>query len=243
VPEQGKMTDELAKAAQEAARASGKAVDAVLELGRFIARYVNGPLEQGMGIFEDKLRYMRLERQVRLIDRADVFLRERGLDGPTRPVPLKIMIPLLQGACLEDDDELQDRWAALLVNAADADSGISVHRAFVSILEEIGPLEALLLEKIYAIPWDASFDGIYTGNLPEEAIPVPAYRSVDGPDRSLEQNLRPDVELALGNLVRVGCLKGRLTWGGTEFLSVVSQTVLGKAFVEACRPPSARKAL
>ena len=108
-------------------------------------KFIGGPLEQATGIFEDKLKYLRWERRVRLMQRAEVFLQESGLATPTRPIPMKFAIPLFQGASLEDDDELQDRWAVLLVNAANAASGIELKRAYVDILEQISPLEAKIL--------------------------------------------------------------------------------------------------
>src|SRR6266849_6281913 len=144
------MSDE-AKATEEIAKTAGKVVDASRELGGFIARYVSGSLEQAMGIFEDKLKYLRWERQLRLMECATQLLAERGLSEPTRPVPLQFAIPLLQGASLEENDELQDRWVALLVNAADAATHVEVRRAFVSMLEDLTPLDALVLDKIYAV--------------------------------------------------------------------------------------------
>ena len=65
---------ETAKAVQEVAKATGKAIDAGQKFGGFISRYVAGSIEQGMGIFEDKLKYMRWERQVRLMQRAEQLL-------------------------------------------------------------------------------------------------------------------------------------------------------------------------
>lgn len=146
--------NEEAKAAEAIAKATGKAIDAARDAGGFIAKYIAGPLEQGMGIFEDRLRYMRWERHVRLIRRAEDYLRQAGLTSPTRPLPLKLAIPLLQGATLEDDDSLQDRWAQLLVNAANADSGLTVDRSFVNILEQLSPIEGQILDTIYALPFD-----------------------------------------------------------------------------------------
>ena len=64
-----------------------------------------------MGLFEDRLMYARWERQMRLMSRAEEFLKKSGLFAPTRAVPLKLAVPLLQAVILEDNDELQDRWA------------------------------------------------------------------------------------------------------------------------------------
>ena len=113
---------ETAKAVQEVAKTTGKAIDAGKEFGGFISRYIAGSIEQGMGIFEDKLKYIRWERQVRFMRRANQLMKQLGLTQPTRPIPLKLALPLFEAASLEDDDYLQDLWARLLVNAANAET-------------------------------------------------------------------------------------------------------------------------
>ena len=143
---------EEAKAVEEVAKTIGNAIDAAREAGGFLARYINGSLEQGIGIFEDKLKYMRWERQVRLMQKADEFLQARGLTQPARSVPIKIAIPIMQGGSLEEDDYLQDYYARLLANAADTNSETEVRRAFISILEDLAPNDAKALKKIYDVP-------------------------------------------------------------------------------------------
>lgn len=220
--------EEESKAIQEVAKATGKGIDAVREAGGFIARYVAGPLEEGVGILHDRLKYVRWERQVRLMQRADQFLREAGLAAPSRAVPLKIAIPLLQAATIEDDDSLQDLFAALLVNAANAASGVEVHRSFIEILSQITPLEARILNVIYSLPFDeARHAGISTDALPDSAR-ILAERE------DAKQQPSDEIALALGNLVRVGCVKVPGTWGGGETFSSVNPTLLGREFVRAC---------
>lgn len=223
----------------EVAKATGKAIDAGREVGKFIAKYIDGPLEQGIGIFEDKLKYMRLERQVRLMARANQFLKEHGLDSPTRCIPLNLIVPLMQGGSLEENDDLQDRWAQLLVNAADADSGIEVRRAFVTILEDLTPLDALVLEKIYSYevrsgPQVNVITEIWTKYLPDRVV-------LTEPGGELfDQRPSPKVELSLGNLVRLGLISPAITWGGTSLVTI-HQTILGREFVRACSRPEDRK--
>ena len=230
----GDSTDpvtESAKAAQEIAKASGKAIDAAKAAGGFIARYVAGSLEQGIGIFEDKLRYLRWERQLRLMKRAEEVLHSLGLETPSRAVPLKIAIPLLQAASIEENDELQDKWVNLLVNAANSGSGIEISRAYVEILEQISPLEARILDVIYSLPFEnIHHDGVVTFDLPNSARPeTKEDQTTEPPDPSDE------VKLALAKLARVGCLRQGSTWGGGENFRRVNPTLLGKSFVEACR--------
>jgi hypothetical protein len=48
--------EEGAKAVHEFAKAAGKAVDAIREVGKFLAKYINGPLDQASGIVKDYLK-------------------------------------------------------------------------------------------------------------------------------------------------------------------------------------------
>jgi abortive infection alpha-like protein len=217
---------EESRATEEVAKASGKVIDAARELGGFLSKYVGGSVEQAMGIVEDKLKYLRWERQIRLVERANQFLTKRGLSQPSRKVPLQVAIPLIQGGSLEEDDSLQDRWAALLVNAADASSNTEVRRAFISILEDLTPLDALLLEKIYrsTVAPDVEVE-IWTTFLPN-------YVNEKKPE---QENLRPPthVEVSLGNLARLGLITSAMAWSGFAIFSCVHRTVLGQEFIKA----------
>jgi Abortive infection alpha len=46
-------------------------------------------------------------------------------------------VPLLAAAILEEDDELRDAWARLLVNAADAATEMELRTAYVEILNDL----------------------------------------------------------------------------------------------------------
>lgn len=222
-----------AKAIQEVARTTSKAVEAGEKFGGFIARFISGSLEQAIGIFEDKLKYMRWERQVALMKKAELFMAEQGIQAPTRVIPLKLAVPLFQAASLEDDDYLQDQWARLLVNAANAASPIEVNRSHIDILERLSPLEAHLLNRIYALSFSAmQHDGVATEKLPSEAN----IASSDSAKESKEPN--EQVKLALANLARLGCLVISKSVGGGERFERITPTLLGKNFVDACTLPT-----
>lgn len=219
------MIDEEAKATKEIAKATGKAIDAGRELGKFISKFIAGPLEQGIGIFEDKLKYMRWERQVSFMEMASKTLANRGLTVPNRTVPMKIAIPLFQAAIVEDDDDLQSIWANLLVNAADKDSGVEVTRNFVSILQDISFVEVQILEKIYSIT-EAPDDAFWTRDLPERVLTERPVEDIGGP--------KEEIALALSNLCRLGLLDSAILASGARSMIAVGQTVLGKKLYEAC---------
>lgn len=227
--DESKALEETGKAVQEVAKTAGKVVDASEKLGGFIARFISGSLEQGIGVFEDKLRYMRWERQVRLMKRAEDFMSEVGLNNPTRPLQLKFAVPLLQAASFEEDDYLQDLWAKLLVNSANASSSVEQRRAYIDILERLSSLEVKILITIYSLPFDNTrHKNILTGQLPESV----SVRAEDQAKDFVKPN--SEVELALANLSRLGVISVVHSMGGSELFELVNHTLLGKCFIEAC---------
>lgn len=214
------------KAVTEVAKTTGKALDAVQGLGEFVARFIGGPLEQASGIAEDRLKYSRWERQIRMMKRADEFMKEQGLEMPSRPVPMKVAIPLFQAAFLEEDNDLQDMWARLLVNAGDAESGADVTRAFVDILESFGPLDAQVLQAIYDAPTDVCPGGIVTTT----GLPDAYHDLVEGEVPAPSE----PVQLALWNLRRLGCIDSAGTWDSIAGIDRVKITVLGETLIRAC---------
>ncbi len=216
------------EAAKEIATLGQMGTGAVKGMGQFIGRFIEGPLEQASGIVTDHLRYVRGERALRLQKRAQELFVELGMDGPTRSVPLKVMIPLLSEATIEEDDDLQDMWARLLVNAGDADHDVEVRRAFVSILRDFGSLEARIMQGIYAYPQEKLLkECVRTRYLPETIV---LGRDEEGD----VEHIKPDVKVALSNLCRLECLNSNLTYGGTRILSQVYPTELGRRLMDAC---------
>jgi hypothetical protein len=126
------MTDEndVAKAQADAVKAvadtTGKVVDAAGNTAGFFARFLEGPLQQASLIVEDTLKYKRTTRLLSFADKMQQEMAVRGMTTATRSVATNFGLRVISAASLEDDNELQKRWALLLVNAGDADSGVTV---------------------------------------------------------------------------------------------------------------------
>lgn len=221
---EAKAVEETAKAVQEVAKISGQAIEATREAGGFLAKLFGGTLEQAIGIMEDRLRYARWERRCRLLLRARTFAREYGQPEPTRQIPTKILLPLLENGALEQEDELQDVWARMLVNAADADSAAEVRRAYISILADCTSLDIRNLATLYK----GGRRPVRTAFLPGDGRPL--YEGT-----SEEQPLSAEVERSLWNLRRLGLIAPVMTYAdGSESMMTVNITALGVGFVEAC---------
>jgi hypothetical protein len=65
-----------------------------------------------------------------------------------RPVPPKVVIPIVEHATMEDEDELHTLYANLMATAQDATAG-AVHRKYVSMLAELTRQDVEVLESLY----------------------------------------------------------------------------------------------
>jgi Abortive infection alpha len=224
-----------AKAAEATAKASKEAIQASRELGHFI----RGPAGEILGMLEDHFRVVRFERQVRLWDRVHNILIEKGMPGPTRKIPLNIAVPLLENATLEEDDDLQEVWARLLVNGGDANSRTELRRAFVSVLAEMTAPDVQNLAQIeLAVQSDADSTllGVCTTRLPERAFPFRDF----GDNLPHGEHPSPEVEISLSNLERLGCIipihpkRHRAGWvAHNAGYELVVLTSFGRALIEA----------
>ena len=253
--DQNDIGTEALKAAKEIAKTTGQGLEIVKNSGAFLSRFIGGSLEQGFGIIEDQLKYARWERQERLVDRANHFMAERGSRMQFRPVPLKVAIPIFEAASLEENDDLQDLWARLLVNAADAESGIEVKRGLVSILQDFSPIEAHLLQAIHdappmkgdsptkRLPGPPDVDGRVKarpmkGGVPTKGLP---HEYIEPGEEEEDPGLPPEeVQIGLWNLRRFGCIESAGTWDGIVGIRRVNITALGKALINACSTPQKR---
>lgn len=228
---------ETAKATQEVAKTTSKALDAAEKLGGFISKYIGGPLEQAVGIFEDKLKYIRWERQQRLFKRAQEFIENEGANI-TRPLPIKHAVPLLSAASLEEDDYLQDIWARLLVNFTMDASSVEATRTYIDILERLSSLEVKIINAVYINDYGSMHhNGVATRELPHKAIVLPEKLDEEIME-ALKIEPSDDVKLALANLDRLGILSVGRSMGGGQLFGLLNPTLLGKSFFEACTLPS-----
>ncbi len=201
------MTEEIvegAKAIQETAKASGKAIDGLRTTGEFFNRVFGGLVEDGVGIVADKLKYYRIERALLLATKTEERLRERGIET-TVPIAPKMAIPLIENATLEDDDELHTLWANLLANAMDPSKAHEVKHIHVSILNEMEPLDVRILsqfatEKLTRHPREQFSEVHFDRAKVAEAF-----------------NLTVDtIDISLLNLMRLGCVTPGIISGGVS---------------------------
>ncbi len=225
--------EEVAKAAAETAKFGTKALDVSEKMTGFLAKVFKEPAEQAAGIISDKLKFMRWQRQVRIVDEVQKILADRNVTE-TKAIPPKFAIPLLEGGSVEENDELQDLWINLIANSMDNNFKEEIRYSYIDILKKLTSTDVKLLDRFYRSVNNAQ--GINDKNLgnfivkKEELIRVMNI--------SEEEYYMSIYNLFGAQCLAAGVVKGGLSFGdypATSYLGTeqVVMTVFGYKLVEA----------
>ena len=196
---------------------------------------------EGLTWIADIVRGRRALTQIKVLTKTAAALEEAGLSPGV--VPNKILVPLLEFAGLEaeDDEEMLDRWANLLASAATTLD--RRHVAYPEVLRQLESIEARMLDVMY--------DELYaemSGNSED-------HRRLDGFNPAWFGTLLGLDEVgyarAVPNMVRLQLAKQlggpnvppHVTAIATSDLlsSPLQLTHFGMAFVTACRAPGTER--
>lgn len=209
-------------------------VQAARDLGGWFGKHLDGPTSQVSGMIEDRLKYTRAIRVNRLARKFNEELAADGGIANLRAVPTSFALAALEEGSMEEDDDLQDIWARLLANAADASSGVSPRRAYISMIKDMTPLDAIIFESIYSVTAeDGRRLAILTHELPARASDAKGTKQDERPKPSQE------VIVSLANLARIGAIEYGSSWSGGEIFDIVNQCVNGQELFKAIRRRSA----
>ncbi len=149
------------------AKAEIKAEIPTASMGRLVDALTDAirPFTEGRGLRADLIRLQREEVALEVVRRAKKRIALEQMD--VRPIPLKILVPLLEQASLEEpESELIEKWSELLVSACAA-ADISINWC-VQILAVIDSWQARTLDKLAAAETNFSLfevDNYTRGNV------------------------------------------------------------------------------
>jgi abortive infection alpha-like protein/uncharacterized protein DUF2806 len=105
-----------------------------------------GPAFEEVGLsVGEQVSMWRAKRWFRFMAEFQRLIDVIGLD--IQPTAMRKFFPILEAKSIEDDDNMQTRWAALLAN--EATSPNSVHPSYIDILRQLSPEDAKLLDTLY----------------------------------------------------------------------------------------------
>jgi hypothetical protein len=154
---------------------------------KFFYNSTPGFIKDGVGILNDNVKFARWKNIVKITKEAEE-IRKRN-NSQVVPLSLKASVEYVNAASLEEDPTVQTMWANLLASTTD------MKATYISILKELSPLEAKILNKYYLV--------MEKKNV-EKYPHIQIMRSTFFTD---SQDKRKDIEIALENLIRQRLLK------------------------------------
>ncbi|MBU0665208.1 MAG: DUF4393 domain-containing protein [Proteobacteria bacterium] len=125
---------------------SSTAVEKGIDIAKsFVDKLVLPPIEELGLLIKDQISFWRFNNQIKILNKAKSICEKNKIS--VKAIPPKLLFPYLENASLEDDDELQDKWAILLVNMVDSQQNIQNH-VFPYILSQLSKDEFNLLESV-----------------------------------------------------------------------------------------------
>lgn len=211
------ITDEQAKAIQEAAKFGGEALETLRGVGGFVRDALGDVPENLVGLLGgDWLRNRRLINLAKAAAKVREQLKAHGVEKP-EPISLTLALPMIQAAADESREELQELWARLIAAAMDPKRASKVRRSYIATLKLLDPLDALMLQSIVRNVWQIGpRTGVSAANI-----------DFDGVANSL-WTTSGEVEVSLQNLVRCECAVGV-----SDNLRVYQATTYGRLLLGA----------
>ena len=209
---------------------------AIVIFKQSLQKIAGAATDEVIGLFQDsaqdKRRWRQFQRQVNLLIKAQEFLTEKGLEPQN--VPLKSLVPMLEGVKVEENESMQDKWAALLANAASGELDVAQLPSFSEILRLLSPTEAKLLDAIYEKQeWDHSATNVTTDFGFNNAYSVRVVTEGLIRQRLIRGEILHHPSLTKSS--KPGVVRGILY--EDSFVASWEPTTFGVAFVQICQPP------
>jgi hypothetical protein len=203
------IPEELGKgldATREVAITAGKALDTVNGFGGFLGKLFGPPMSEATGYLGDQISFWRRMNGLKFEQKFQRRCEQLGFSPDClRPPPLSLTYRVLEAASLEEADEIQELWAELLAKSIDPTTNFVASKLHISLLREIGPPEANLLEALNEIA--PLLGAVNTGyqnlraelkNRDQEIVAILG--------RKWQKFSLSDRDLAVKNLTRLDCI-------------------------------------
>ena len=189
------------------------------------------PVKEAGQFLADRIKFNRISNAVQAMKEALELIKSAGIQQ--KPVNLKTFMPLIESCSLEEDHYMVSKWAGLLASAA---TGGMVLPSFVRILSDLSPDEARIID--YIKTHCKKIDLIPNSGVEKEDL----QKAMGLPEQEYGVRLLNLLRLRLIEQVSSDANLWRPGYGNWGAGGEVGLTVLGEAFITACRGPSMKSA-
>lgn len=170
----------------------------------------------------DELAHKRMRNWIKLCQETKAFFERRGTKTPEDISP-NLAAPLLEACIDEEREKMQKLWAGLLATARDPKMRRYFKIEFIDILKKLDPSDALVLQTVYELIGENSWNSLkikLNPKNPHTVFPLNLLRENTGLDSN-------EIEVSLGILHRYGLLDKTLP------LSEPHLSATGMLFIKA----------
>lgn len=125
------------------------------ESAKTIRKYLDpmllNPLAELGLLVRDKVAFWRFQNQVKMLEKTVNILRNAGLrpEQVRESITPDLVIPLIEAAGTNSDEDLSDMFAHLLARSIDPETHDSSHPSYSKVLSQLSPLDARILKVLY----------------------------------------------------------------------------------------------
>jgi hypothetical protein len=186
----------------------------------FVEKVLAPPAEEIGQIFAESIRYYRAIKEIKIINKVEAYFKEKNIK--TKKISLKLLAPLLEQSSLEEDESLQDKWAALFANTVSEGKDLDTP-VYINILSQLTRADAEVFEIIFK-------NVTSTSGTDSKSVTLKLNTSV-----KIDDILpgRADAEFIVDNLIRLRLVKEDNPFNSQ--IANVALTELGFRFMFACK--------
>lgn len=174
--------------------AASKGIELLRELGGFFGMILGPSVKDIGGTLSDYAAYIRYRNLISIRDKVEKIHERRRLSGKTILILPRYAIPLIENASIENEESIQEKWAALIANATDPDKKLELKKIFINTLASLEPIDAAILNFLFQDGVDENYS--ITGDQHLNANTLSSAIGCSG----------EEVRISLQNLYRQGCI-------------------------------------
>lgn len=164
-----------------------------------LSKIIGKPAEEIGDMLAEKLRYYRFKQSVKIMIEADEYMKKHSITS--QGIALKNLVPLLEGAAIEEDDSIQTMYRNLLINYLDPAKNLKTN-VYPHLLSQISSEELQVMIDLSCYNYEPSEAsslsfGYFFGNVTEISTINKA---------TFTEKYGEDFEQYIYNLIRLGLI-------------------------------------
>jgi hypothetical protein len=217
---------------------TSKAAEKAIDLAKDFLDKLVMPAATEIGLLvQDPIKSWRFSRQIKMLIDAKEKCIKHGINP--KEISVKLLCPLLDGASLEENDYLLDKWSTLLSNLVDPEQNIQNH-VFPYTLSQMSITEFQTIEACF-LKGEKTFEEKQIRMQFEHELQVLEHKKRAFDMHFLDRKYHIE-QFEIENLIRLGILRQEIKYKYPEFdfdktlgeITNIHITSLGYLFIQSC---------